>query len=671
MAEKPISALPESESIPDGSLFPVVMSDGTGTRKVTKETMKREIGGDDTIATVDKIGKSKPDGETITIDEDGTLRVPGAAGKDSGIKLANPSNVSITNFDQASKIRWTDPEDVIYEGARLATWQGTVVVRKEGETPKDWMDGELIERVTEKNKYKDSPLIDDGLTNDTEYCYGIFPYSDQLVYNYDFTQSFVPTEIIPATPTIKSAKGEDGKAILEIESTTADALVKIVYKEGSSPTSGTDGTVIDGLSPGTVEIDGLTNLTKYFFVAYSYTNLRTSSASTAVSVTPRAYVLLGIRMKKSESKPETKVEYTEGAVDLIPAKVNLETGEFDYGSFADFWFVKENKPVMLNNDGTEAYDLKPDDYDYKANGGEKSDVANSSFNGNAMSKIPKVYLKQWEDGEYEYCNFCDIKLDDSYHAYAHERADGSEMDYIYLACFEGSLVSNKVRSIKGLNPMANQTGTNELTYAKANGKLYSTRSWSQRNLIDMLLILMAKTTDTQTAYGHGYHTGGSQSAPNYLTTGGASNKGQFYGTNKTRDYVKVFHIENWWGDVWERIEGCVTNAAGNILIKPTPDYNTAGTGYIDTGVKPSGTSGGYISACKMTEYGLVPTTASGSETTQYPDGLWFNASCYALVGGSSNGGLRCGALALDVSSAVSSSGWNVGASLSCEQPLAA
>lgn len=285
----------------------------------------------------------------------------------------------------------------------------------------------------------------------------------------------------------------------------------------------------------------------------------------AVSVTPRAYTLLGFRMKKSEADPDTKVEYTEGAVGLTPAKVNLTTGEFDYGSFANFWFVKDNKPVMLNNDGTEAYELDPNDHTKKKDG-TASDVSNSSFAGNAMSRIPKVYLKMWEADGYEYCNICDVKLDDDYHAYAHTRADGSEMDYLYLSMFEGSLVANKVRSIKGLNPMNTQTGSNELTYAKANGSGWSTRSWSQRNLINMLLILMGKTTNTQEAFGYGYYTGGSSSAPNYLTTGGASNKGQFYGTNKTRDYVKVFFIENWWGDVWERIEGCVTNSSVRILV---------------------------------------------------------------------------------------------------------
>lgn len=588
----------------------------------------------------------------------------------AGIKVGNPKNVNITNFDEAAKITWTDPDDVIYQGAKLATWQGTVVVRKKGATPENWADGVLVERVTEKNKYKDTPLIDGNLTNGTEYCYGIFPYTEQSVYNYDFTQSFTPEEIVPNTPVIKSAVGSDGAVTLNVESTTKDALVKIVYKAGSAPTSEVGGTVIEGLQSGEVVIDGLTNLTEYFFVAYAYTNLRTSTASKAVSAIPKAYTLLGFRMKKSESSPATKVEYTEGAVGLTPAKVNLTTGEFDYGSFKDFWFVKDNKPVMLKNDGTEAYELDPNDYTKKADG-TASDVSNTSFGGNAMSRIPKTYLKMWEEDGYEYCNICDVKLDDDYHAYAHTRADGSEMDYIYLSMFEGSLASNKVRSIKGLNPMANQNGTNELTYAKANGSGWSTRSWAQRNLINMLLILMGKTTDMQTAFGYGYYTGGTSSNPNYLQTGGASNKGQFYGTNKTRDYVKVFHIENWWGDVWERIEGCVTNGSVHILVKSIPPYNTTGSGYVDTGVVPGGTSGGYISACKMTEHGLIPMTASGSETTQYPDGLWYAKDCYAFVGGDSDYGFLVGGLALNVHNAVSSAHWCFGAALSCEQPLAA
>ena len=290
-----------------------------------------------------------------------------------------------------------------------------------------------------------------------------------------------------------------------------------------------------------------------------------------------------------------------------------------------------------------------------------------------MSKIPLSWLKQWEDTNYYYCNICNIQLTDDYKAFAHMRADGSVMDYTFLSCFEGSLVSSKIRSIKGLTPCNTQAGTNEITYAKANGNLWYTRTWSQRNLINMLLILMACSTNTQEAYGYGYYTGGSSSSPNYLQTGGASDKGQFYGTNATRNYVKVFHIENWWGDVWERIAGLIYDTSGKYKVKMYPNYNTDGSGYDVMSFGVTGTSGGYVSADNMSEHGMLPITVSGSETTYDCDGCWFNTSQsnYALVGGGSSDGLHVGALCVAVNDLVSYSLWDLGVALSCEQPVAA
>ena len=74
----------------------------------------------------------------------------------------------------------------------------------------------------------------------------------------------------------------------------------------------------------------------------------------------------------------------------------------------------------------------------------------------------------------------------------------------------------------------------------------------------------------------------------------------------------------------------------------------------------------------MSEYGLLPTTVSGSDSTYIPDGCWWNTSqqSFARFGGSGNLGLLVGcALVLD--SALSHSFWFYGLGLTCEQPLAA
>ena len=101
-------------------------------------------------------------------------------------------------------------------------------------------------------------------------------------------------------------------------------------------------------------------------------------------------------------------------------------------------------------------------------------------------------------------------------------------------------------------------------------------------------------------------------------------------------------------------------------------YNTTGDGYTDTGVAMGGTSGGFISATKMTNQGRLPVTMSGSETTYTCDGGWYNASQvdYALVGGYSDDGLPVGASAVALNNLVSVADWYIGAALSCEQPAA-
>ena len=455
--------------------------------------------------------------------------------------------------------------------------------------------------------------------------------------------------------------------------------VKVVMKAGSDPIENeNDGTLLfestakSQYSTKPYVVENLTNDQPYTFAAFPYSDQGVVNRNplNQKTIVPKSYILLGVKIDKNDSNPATRVHYTEGAEGLTPAHVNLSTGAFDYGSFANFWFVTENKPYMVKSDGTADYELDPNDYTKKLDG-TASDVSNLSYDGNAMAKIPLVYLKQWEDSNYEYCNICNIQLNEDYKAYAHMRSDGTIMDYIWLSCFESAMNSSKARSIKGLTPMVSQTGTNEITYSRANGSLWYARSWSQRNLINMLLILMSRSDNFQASFGYGYYTGGSSSSPNYLATGYGSAKGQFYGTNATRDVVKVFHIENWWGNIWERIAGLMY-VSGTIRTKMYPTYNTDGSGYTNTGVSMSGTNGGYVSTTKMTENGRLPVVCSGSDSTYTCDGGWYNASQvdYAFVGGSCYDGLLVGGSAVYLYVLVSHTAWNIGAALSCEQPAA-
>ena len=96
------------------------------------------------------------------------------------------------------------------------------------------------------------------------------------------------------------------------------------------------------------------------------------------------------------------------------------------------------------------------------------------------------------------------------------------------------------------------------------------------------------------------------------------------------------------------------------------DYNTDGNGYIKLSSTPSGTSGSYISEMESNQYGIFPKIASGSDSTHFPDGLWFNTGQvnFALFGGCSYDGLHVGAFACSLYLTVGYSIWIIGCSLS-------
>ena len=150
-----------------------------------------------------------------------------------------------------------------------------------------------------------------------------------------------------------------------------------------------------------------------------------------------------------------------------------------------------------------------------------------------------------------------------------------------------------------------------------------------------------------------------------------NDKGQFFGYSTTTQDVTVFHIEGWWGNIWDRIVGCVSDR-GNVKVKLTPPYNLTGAGYTETGVVWEGTPSGYIKTTKMDHFGRIPTGVGGSASTYLCDYFYMNANAVtvAFVGGSVDYGAICGAWYLGLSSAASRAAWSIGAALSCEQPSA-
>ena len=556
-------------------------------------------------------------------------------------------------------------------------------------------------------------LTSDGFGN-LRYYNGHFQYYDES------SSTWIDTSITPSNVYIMNMTPQPMKSIFgvydvdlgkyklkfeEPDDTIIDGQVACIIdkviirrKLGSVPESETDGDLVlevkrkdfgsykneyfvdTTLSPSDGDV--------YYYKAFPMSTTgfyNSNSANETDGIKCKNYNLYGFKLDQNESDPNSMITYLSDCdnAPFTPVHMDYTKDTFDYGDWKDAWFIKNLKPCMLKYDGTVDYELDKNDYTKKLDGTD-SDVANASYGGNAMVGIPKVYWKIVDNGD-NTANvyFSDKQVDTNFHCWSHIDNNGNEIDYCYMPIYTGSVVDNKLRSLSGKAPINNQSGTSEITYAKANNltsdTIWYTEVFSDRTLINLLLLLIGKSTDTQTVFGNGHYTGGSSASSNIIS-GTMNNKGLFYGTNGTGKGVKVFGMEHWWGNQWRRVAGWI-NSYGTQKIKLTygqsdgsivDGYNTDGTGYIEIpNSTPSGSSGGYISKLSFGNYGYIPVISNGSATTYCCDGLWFNNGKidYALVGGDSSVGFHVGAFCSSLDSTVSRADWAVAAALSCK-PLA-
>lgn len=429
------------------------------------------------------------------------------------------------------------------------------------------------------------------------------------------------------------------------------------------------------------------------FLMLDRTGQRIAEGVTAIArqLAKGSFTLYGFHIDGSESDSAAKVTYLEDAVGMTPAAMDYSNGVFNYGSWKDAFFMP--RPCMVLQTGIVDYYLDPDDYTKKENG-DASDIADTAYPGNAMMEWGQNGKKIWykvvpdaNDDASGTVYISDTRLDPSYHAWSFINNQGREVDHFYTPIYNGATVQdaatvNVQRSMSGLAPTQSLSGTEEINRCKANNKgddiLWYTEVIADRILINFLLILMGKSTDTQTVFGNGLASG-SQTALNNYRTGSLNDKGLFFGYNDQTHAVKVFGMENYWAAQWRRQAGYILNN-GSQKIKLTygtqdgseaEGYNTDGTGYIDMGITPTGTSGGYLDVMNFNEYGMFGKNSSGSSSTHYCDGQWFNNSGarYAYVGGYSSYGLFCGAFYCDLHNSVSIAAWYIGAAPSFK-PLA-
>ena len=404
--------------------------------------------------------------------------------------------------------------------------------------------------------------------------------------------------------------------------------------------------------------------------------------------------LYGFHIDSNESDPMEAVTYLEDAVAMAPAHMNYSTGKFDYGDWENAFFMP--RPCMLKYDGTVDYYLDPNDYGKKEDGTD-SDVADFAYGGNAMMEWGRDGKKIWykivpdeDDNTSASIYFSDQKLDDGFHAWSFINNQGVLVDHFYTPIYNGTLdTDGKLRSISGkanTDICQNKTAQQEIDAAELNNpgedKLWYIETFADSTLINLLLVLIGKCLDTQLVFGNGVCNAG-RDASAMIETGTMDDKGLFFGSDNKVTGVKVFGMENWWGNQCRRFAGLIAEASTSdgSLIKykmtyGTKDgseataYNTTGENYIDSTIILTNIQPRYISKYSFNEDGsMLLNSFDGSNSTYYADygGVYWN--CYACRGGWCSTDLRCGAFDTFLNFDRMLTNWYFGACLSCK-PLA-
>lgn len=442
---------------------------------------------------------------------------------------------------------------------------------------------------------------------------------------------------------------DPGDTVVEGQTLCTWKGTKLIQKIGAFPESVKDGVqIVDNQIKDTYKDEGfvisnLINGTTYYFALFPYSDTGAINANEAnrLSGTPQPYKIMTVNVDLSNSNPTTSVTYADDAVGMTAG--NEAWDEF-FGHY----------PVMLK-DGVEAGKLNRNNF-AKFEDGSTADIT-TGHAGDVMIAFPRRGVKISTMGTTLKISMTDDPDNADFKYYAHERGN-TRKEKFYLGAYKAYL-SSTLRSLSGFTPTVSKTIGAFRNEAHGTGTGYELSGFYQLIFRQVMYLLKYKTLDSQTAVGRGYVDGNSAS----IKTGGTETKGMDWGETTGKQHMKLFGLEDFWGNVYEWIDGIVTDSTRNILTA-TDNFNDSGTGYTNRGQGATSNVSGWLSKPQgSTETGFLAKEVGGSETTYFCDYADLSASCVAYFGGYWSIASDAGAFRLSVHDSASYSGSNIAARL--------
>lgn len=345
---------------------------------------------------------------------------------------------------------------------------------------------------------------------------------------------------------VKNIKVIKGNGTLKISWQDPEDLTwagtKLVYKLGSYPQNPKDGnlvvdnTVKNQYKNNGVDVNALTNGSKYYFMFFPYDskNKYSFDVENRVVGIPTDYKVMTVKIDLNNSNPETSCTYHDDAVGMTP-------GSEEWDDFFSYY------PCLVQN-GKEYGKLKKDDFT-KFEDGSNADIENGTM-GDVMICFPKIAWKIKKNEN----NIVTISLtknpnpseDFCFKSHIYNEKTFKKVYYgAYLSNTEYNSISSLSNKTIALGKQNQTNFTDELiNKAMQKGENYQISSFYLETLLSIFFIIKFKNLDlfkvlgqynsrqpeNVTQFKTGYHN---TTGMNYFNTSG-----------KPEDRSKLFGLED-------------------------------------------------------------------------------------------------------------------------------
>ena len=239
----------------------------------------------------------------------------------------------------------------------------------------------------------------------------------------------------------------------------------------------------------------------------------------------------------------------------------------------------------------------------------------------------------------------------------------------------------KLRSLPGFLPANNKNIGKFREAAQLNGAHYQQSTYAQLKALQCLYLIKYGDRNGQNAVGNGvvstsaaYVTGYNTTSLNSISSENSTlSSGMTFGTTaNSTTHMRLFGIEDFWGSIWEWVDGLTTDASKNIItswnsfsnegltattVSTASGLTANGSGYINDVAGNS--DAGFMSILFGNQNGI-----NSSSSTAWADRGYLFASCVLYFGGRWSSSDKAGAFYLSADIGASTANADIGARLS-------